>query len=604
MSDLIKILDKTTANQIAAGEVVQRPSSVVKELLENAIDAKASVITLSIKDAGRLLIQVVDNGIGMSENDAENCFNRHATSKISSSDDLFSLNTLGFRGEALAAIAAVSQIELKTKRENDELGTKILIEGGKIISKEKCVCDKGTSISVKNIFFNVPVRRNFLKSNNQEQRFIYEEFNNVALINTSVKFVFYNNEKIIFDLLPSSFKERIVNLINKTYNEKLIPIEAETKDIKISGFVCKPEFARKTKGSDQFFFVNNRYIRHGYLRHAVESAYQELIPADMYPMYFIKIELEPDSVDVNIHPTKTEVNFKDATMIYAFLRSTIKQAFATFSLKVPSIDFDVNPNFNIDNLNTKRPIISPESNYNPKYNPFDGLKKQTSSEDWEQLYSSLNDRYNADLSEQPGVDLNKQSLIPTKNVFEFEDKFIQYKNKYIIGVIDKGIIIIDQSKAHERILYEEYLKKLETKTVVAQTDMFPETITFNIEESSILDVNKELFEKIGFVFEKLGTMSYVFKAHPSNLKAEETKNFVESILEDLKNNISNPENTKISLIAKTTARKLSVKEGTKLKDEEMKSIAENLFKCKITDNDLDGNPTYAIIDMDAVSNFF
>lgn len=608
MSDLIKLLPESVANQIAAGEVVQRPASVVKELLENAVDAGATKITLIIKDAGRMLVQVIDNGKGMSDTDARMSFERHATSKITTADDLFQIHTLGFRGEALASIAAVAQVEMKTRQTDEELGTKINIEGSKFISQEACTCDAGTSIAVKNLFFNIPVRRNFLKSNTQELKHIVEEFTKVALINPGIHFVLYNNDAKLYDLLPESFKQRIVNLVNKSYKEKLIAIESETEQIKISGFVCKPEFAKKSKTSEQYFFVNNRFVRHQYLRHAVESTYQELLPAEMYPMFFIKIDIVPSEVDVNIHPTKTEVNFQDSRTLYAILKAAIRKAFGMFSMRVPSMDFDVNPDFEALDLSGSRPVVSPAINTDPNYNPFEGMRgeKKATTDEWKELYNGINREYD---KRQEEVTLplpeyeNMSELNIGKSGFNLSEHFLQYKNKYIISTIDKGIIIIDQERAHERVLYEECLDKLDSGIAVSQIDMFPETITFSYDECIIINDNKETFEKFGFKLEKLGQSNYVISAHPASIATDEVKNFFMTLLSNLKDENERLLGNINRTIAKVSARKRCIKRGTVLHEDEMRAIATGLFGCKISDNDTSGNPTYAIIDMDAVSNF-
>ncbi|MDR2084156.1 MAG: DNA mismatch repair endonuclease MutL [Bacteroidales bacterium] len=609
MSDLIRLLPENVANQIAAGEVVQRPASVVKELLENAVDAKASKITLIIKDAGRLLIQVIDNGIGMSETDARLSFERHATSKIHSADDLFKLNTLGFRGEALASIAAVAQVEMKTKKADNELGTKIIIEGSKLVSQEECTCDTGTSISVKNLFFNIPVRRNFLKSNTQELKLIIEEFYKVALINPHIHFAVYNNDNLLYDLIPENFKQRIVNLINKSYKEKLIPLEIDIENIKISGFICKPEHAKKSRG-DQYLFVNNRFIKHQYLKHAIESSYQEIIPADMFPMFFIKIDIEPELIDVNIHPTKTEINFQDASTLYSILKSGMKRAFGSFSIQVPSIDFGSTPEF--APITDNRPVVPPNIKLNPNYDPFDGFanvkKNSENNSNWQEFYSELNNQYKNTFGNNDERESDNKSniesgvLFEKKNEFIFGETFIQFKNKYIIGTINKGIIIIDQQRAHERILFEEYLDKLKKNTPATQIDMFPETITVNFDEALILDETKDLFASIGFMYEKLGKTNYVINSHPENISTDEIKDFFENVLMNLKMETGKIVNDRHTAIAKSMTTRTRIRENTILHNLEMRNIAEKLFKCKISDVDLKGNPTYAIIDMDAVEN--
>ncbi|MCK9302315.1 MAG: DNA mismatch repair endonuclease MutL [Bacteroidales bacterium] len=617
MSDIIKLLPENVANQIAAGEVVQRPASIVKELLENSVDSGASKIILRIKDAGRLLIQVIDNGCGMTETDARVCFERHATSKISKAEDLFSLHTLGFRGEALSSIAAVTQMEMKTRTAAEDIGTKIVIEGNKIVSQEPCSCETGTSISAKNIFYNIPARRNFLKSNTIELKHVIEEFTKVALINPQLHFVVYNNENMLYDLPPENFKQRIVNLVNKSYKEKLIPIEAATDKIKISGYICKPEFAKKTKGAEQFFFVNNRYIRHQYLRHSIESAYKSLLTCEMFPMFFIKIEIDPELVDVNIHPTKTEVNFQDASTLYAILNSAVRKAFGAFSMRVPAMDFDADHAIENQNFDTNSPVVQPTVKVNPNYNPFDqlsSLPKKPVTDEWRKLYNDINSRFDSEFAIQKPtwqndiINNNEDEVQQpkTSNNIELGDNFIQSRNKFIVGTISKGLIIIHQERAHERILFEEILSQLNSGNVAAQVDMFPETITMSYDEGLILDTNKSQFENIGFRYEKLGQSNYVINAHPANISIDEIKDFFESVLSNIKEEISQQSNNnnRNKLIAKATARKLCIKTGKTLKQEEMKTIAEKLAGCEISETDLSGKPTYAIIDLDTVENYF
>lgn len=617
MSDIIKLLPENVANQIAAGEVVQRPASIVKELLENSVDSGASKIILRIKDAGRLLIQVIDNGCGMTETDARVCFERHATSKISKAEDLFSLHTLGFRGEALSSIAAVTQMEMKTRTAAEDIGTKIVIEGNKIVSQEPCSCETGTSISAKNIFYNIPARRNFLKSNTIELKHVIEEFTKVALINPQLHFVVYNNENMLYDLPPENFKQRIVNLVNKSYKEKLIPIEAATDKIKISGYICKPEFAKKTKGAEQFFFVNNRYIRHQYLRHSIESAYKSLLTCEMFPMFFIKIEIDPELVDVNIHPTKTEVNFQDASTLYAILNSAVRKAFGAFSMRVPAMNFDADHAIENQNFDTNSPVVQPTVKVNPNYNPFDqlsSLPKKPVTDEWRKLYNDINSRFDSEFAIQKPtwqndiINNNEDEVQQpkTSNNIELGDNFIQSRNKFIVGTISKGLIIIHQERAHERILFEEILSQLNSGNVAAQVDMFPETITMSYDEGLILDTNKSQFENIGFRYEKLGQSNYVINAHPANISIDEIKDFFESVLSNIKEEISQQSNNnnRNKLIAKATARKLCIKTGKTLKQEEMKTIAEKLAGCEISETDLSGKPTYAIIDLDTVENYF
>lgn len=645
MSDLIKLLPENVANQIAAGEVVQRPASIVKELLENAVDAKATKIRLNIKDAGRLLVQVCDNGCGMSETDARMCFERHATSKIQKAEDLFSINTFGFRGEALSSIAAVAQVEMRTRRDADELGTTIKIDGSKFVSQEPCTCDVGTVISVKNLFFNIPARRSFLKSNVQELKQIVAEFVKVALINPTISFSLYNNDSMMYELMSENFRQRIINLVNKSYNEKLIPIEAETENIKISGYIGKPEAAKKTRNTDQFFFVNGRFIKHSYLKHAVETSYQELLPAETFPMFFIVIDIDPKLIDVNIHPTKTEINFQDAHILYAILKSAAKHSIGKYSLNVPSLDFDIEPSFMLTNEDNKRPIVQPKVTYDPSYNPFGGMtdnSRRPASDEWKNFYNDINNQFESikQQKSESSADTNNsiqslQESIEIKDItssntnykseklFDFTEEdndneennknshfyqlgeiFIQSKNKYIIGAIKSGLIIIDQSRASERIIYEKTLKLLESDKISAQIDIFPETITVSYDDGIILDESKDTFEKMGFRIEKMNQNNYIIQAHPENITSDEIKPFFEEIFADIKSGHEKKHSNKIKVMARATAKRTSVKQGEILTNEEMCAIAKSLAKCTISDVDLDGRPIFVIMDINAVEKMF
>ncbi|MDP4281722.1 MAG: DNA mismatch repair endonuclease MutL, partial [Bacteroidota bacterium] len=400
MTDLIKLLPDSVANQIAAGEVVQRPASAVKELLENAIDSGANEIQLIIRDAGKALIQVIDNGCGMSERDARMCFERHATSKISTANDILSIHTLGFRGEALASIASVAQVELKTRKIEDELGTSVIIEGSEFIEQSPVACSSGTSIAVKNLFFNVPARRNFLKSNNLELKYIIEEFCRVALVYPGICFVFHNNNKLLYKLTPSNLKQRLVALYGSSYNEKLVPVDQESTIVNISGFIGKPEYAKKNRG-EQYFFTNGRYIRNPYLHHAMEKAFQELIPPDAFPSYFIYMNLDPQQIDVNIHPTKTEINFQDIKSIYAILHSAVRQSIGKYSI-TPTLDFEREPSLDVPPLPAGVAVKPPVIHIDPSFNPFEkksrpqsemqfSNKIQPGDKGWKKLFESLNE---------------------------------------------------------------------------------------------------------------------------------------------------------------------------------------------------------------------
>ncbi len=598
MLNIIKLLPDSVANQIAAGEVIQRPASAVKELLENAIDSGATKITLAIKEAGKTLIQVTDDGSGMSEIDARMSFERHATSKISKADDLFSIKTMGFRGEAMASIAAIAQIELKTKPENEEIGTCIKIEGSELISQEPCQYSKGTSTSVKNLFFNVPARRNFLKSNTVELRHINEEFVRISMINSTIGFSYYNNDKLIYKLLPGSMKSRIAALFGNVYNERLLTIDQKTEIVKISGFIGKPEFAKKTRG-EQYFFVNGRYIKHAYLNHAVNNAYTELIPVDSYPSYFIVIDINPKEIDINIHPTKTEVNFQDARYIYAVLHAAAKQAIGKHSL-TPTIDFDVIPDIetafqSIPSDNIKQPSIK----VNPDFNPFDKPNqnfntdyKKPSTENWQSLYSQPHKPESA-LSAGSGIH-NKDN--DKENSFEL-NSFLQVHNRYIICNVKSGIMVIDQHLAHVRILYEEILERLRNSKQQSQQQLFPTNIQLSPDDAQIIKSLTSELNQIGFVIEEANANNFVIVGIPSDLLDVNITEVMETILENHKANISDLNFDKKINIARSIAIKSAIKSGIKLDDKEMQNIFDSLFMCKVPRVSPDGKNILRIINI-------
>ncbi len=591
MSNIIKLLPDSVANQIAAGEVIQRPASAVKELLENAVDAGASSVELVVKDAGKTLIQVIDDGCGMSAFDARMSFERHATSKISKAEDLFSIKTMGFRGEALASIAAIAQVEMKTRLHDEELGTCLKIEGSKLVREEPCQCKPGTNIMVKNLFFNVPARRNFLKSNNVEIRHIIEEFTRVALANPDISFTMLHNGKPVFNLQKSSFKARIVNIFGKTYDKKLLPVEQKTELITVSGFIGKPEFSKKTRG-EQYFFVNGRFIKHAYLHHAVENAFAELLPADTYPSYFLKIEIDPADIDINIHPTKTEVNFKDGRYVYAVVQSAVKQSIGKHSL-TPTLDFDVDPA--IDELFQSVPgkeVKQPEIKTNPDYNPFKntsshGPEKHTRGDggDWQKLYENQENR------EMPAVIPSDEE----KMSFAEQNKFFQVHNKYIVTNVRSGLMVIDQKKAHERILFEKFLNELKNKKPVSQQQLFPVTLQFSPSDAEILRSLKDELTALGFTFEKMGNNGFVFQGLPDNVSASEVEGLLETIVENHKKEASNLGINKNIILARSLASRLSVKYGKKLSPEEMEGLFNGLFACEMPETALDGSKTLTIL---------
>jgi DNA mismatch repair protein MutL len=612
MPDIIHLLPDSVANQIAAGEVVQRPSSVVKELLENALDAKASHIQLIVKDAGKTLIQVIDNGSGMSDTDARLSFERHATSKIKDANDLFTIKTMGFRGEALASIAAIAQVELKSKLHDQALGTQLIIEGSELKSQEVCQFSEGTSISVKNLFYNVPARRNFLKSDILEANHITEEFIRVAIINPQIAFTYHHNGKLIFQLEKSNHKQRIVNILGKAYNEKLIPVEQETNIIKFNGFIGKPEFAKKTRG-EQYFFVNNRFFKHAYFYHAIDNAFKELLPEKSFPAYFINFEIDPKEIDINIHPTKTEIKFQDEKTIYTLLRSVVKQSIGKFNIS-PTLDFEVEQSLTLNpppkDYNFKPPTIR----INPDFNPFD--KKNTRSyqaanlnqresnnkNNWENLFKESNS----------GIDLQKDKL-EIQQKFEHkinEEKttssvsFFQLQNSYIATTIKSGLLVIDQQRAHERILFDQFMNSIESQHSTSQQQLFPQTIVFSQADAALIKELKKDLYYLGFDIEDFGSNTFVVNGSPSEWVDENPQDMIESMLENYKKNLIDLKLDKKMNLSLAMARNISIKHGKKLEKEEIQNLIDRLFACKIPYQSPSGKKVLFTLTLDELSEKF
>ena len=592
MSSIIQLLPDHVANQIAAGEVVQRPASVVKELLENAVDAGATDIKLIIKDAGKSLVQVIDNGKGMSVTDSRLCFERHATSKIRQAEDLFSLHTKGFRGEALASIAAIAHMEMKTKQEQDELGTHIIIEGSKFVSQEPSVLPKGTSFAVKNLFFNIPARRNFLKSETVEFRHIVDEFQRVALAHPNIYFTMYHNGSEMFNLPNSNYRQRIVNVFSGKTNEKLVPIQEETEIVTIEGFVGKPEFAKKNRG-EQFFFVNDRFIKSGYLHHAVMAAYEGLLPNGSQPTYFIYLNVPPNTIDINIHPTKTEIKFDDEHALYAILRSTIKHSLGQFNV-APVLDFDRDPNLDTpylyQNKTAEYPTIQVDSTFNPfadekPSKQFSGgsnsyKKQEVAGSNWESLYVGLKN----DTSEVETFSFESEevtaSLFDEKEEEQTINRTYQIHKKYIVSPIKSGMVIMDQGRAHQRILYEQFLTNMTVHQASSQQLLFPLQMYFSNNELKLIAELQPSLENTGFVFEAFDTDSIHISGIPVNTTESEISMVLEQLLSDLQDGIPDSSFSQNDTIAKSMAKSLAVKTGTYLTEKEQENLVNNLFACK------------------------
>ncbi|MBQ4547940.1 MAG: DNA mismatch repair endonuclease MutL [Bacteroidales bacterium] len=591
--DIIKLLPDSVANQIAAGEVIQRPASVVKELMENALDAGATQIDLYIKDAGRTMITVIDNGCGMSETDARLCFERHATSKIKKAEDLFSIRTMGFRGEALASIAAVAQVELMTRRKEDELGTKILIEGSVVKEQLPKPMSVGTHFTVKNLFFNIPARRNFLKSNEVEMRHINDEFSRVAMMHPEVGFSLTNNDKEVYHLTPGNLKQRIVGLCSKDYDKKLLPVQQETETATINGFIVKPEFLRKTRG-EQYFFVNKRFIKHAYLHHAIENAYQELIPKDCYPGYFINIEIDPKEIDINIHPTKTEVNFQDVKLVYAILHSAVRKSIGQNNL-APLLDFDTTPELGIDfgeASRMDRPVIEPKVDFNPSFNPFKSSPqtRHSSSGNWRIMYEN-NDTVASNINKISNFDDAPTTIVENKNLY------LQLQQSYIVTTVKSGLLIVDQNLAHKRVLYEKYLKEIENSTEASQQELFPQHITLNQNDASLLkEINPDL-EKIGFRIQQMSANTFVINGTPADSKNKDAVALLEKILDVYKTNLVDLKLDKKLNIARTLASQLAIKSGQSMTPTEMQDLIDRLFACAVSEVSPDGKKIYTILNV-------
>jgi len=610
-ADIISVLPDSVANQIAAGEVIQRPASAVKELMENAIDAGADFIKLIVKDAGRTLIQVVDDGKGMSATDARLSFERHATSKIRVSDDLWSLNTMGFRGEALASIAAVAQVELKTRREEDAMGTLIHIEGSEVKSQEPCAAPKGTSFSMKNLFYNVPARRNFLKSDGVEFRHILEEFERIAFSNPTIGFSLWHNGNEMYRLEAgadseprAALRQRILALYGMPYNQRLVPLDEDAGIVKISGFVIKPEFTRKTRG-EQFFFLNKRFIRNSYLHHAVQSAFDQLLPQGHFPGYFIFLEVDPKTIDVNIHPTKTEVKFEDERSIYAVLRSTVKKSLGQYNI-APTLDFEQEMSMEIP-LPNSQPIRMPEIKVNPSFNPFetDSHKAPSYNEqrdrknvsNWETMFSQhMHSAPSADVI--PAV---QQALHETQTKPLNEGAaFMQLHERYILSPMKNGFLVIDQQRAHERILYERYIHAMARQQVQVQQKLFPENVTFSPALTHIAETQIAALQSIGFDIHPFGSNTFVVHGIPAGTEDYDVTKLLEEVLETFRENEQQLHLKPLENIARSLAKRAAIRPGKSMDTREMQALADELFGCEQSAFAPDGKPVYINFPIDEI----
>ena len=574
MGDIITLLPDHVANQIAAGEVVQRPASVVKELMENAIDAGSSHVQLIIKEAGKLLIQVVDDGKGMSITDARMAFERHATSKIKSADDLFALNTKGFRGEALASIAAVAHVEMLTRTEEDEVATLIKIAGSEIQEQEPSVAPKGSSIAVKNLFFNIPARRNFLKSNTVELRHIIDEFHRVALAHPQIAFTFFQGGHELFDLPAANLRKRIVHIFGSKMDEKLVPVEELTSVSSVSGFVLKPNAAKRTRGQ-QFFFVNDRFIKSPFMHHAIMNAYKGLLTDGTVPGYFIFFNLDPQTIDINIHPTKTEVKFEDEQSLYTILRSCIKHSLGMFNV-APTLDFDRDPNldtpYNQVNQNAGTPQLEVDSNFNPFKNPEATRFSKPNEASWESLY--------VEVESQPVSNLLEQEFSTTKAYDAI--KLFQLMNRYIVSSIGSALLLIDQQRAHERVLYEQFLTTITQKKTASQQLLFPYSLELDTTQQVLLSDLEEVLVEAGFVFERSSNAVIIIKGIPVSSSEKEIPNIFENLFASLESDLPADSFSQSDVLSKSLAKTLAIKRGVPMKLEEQQRLLDDLFACKET----------------------
>lgn len=588
MSDLIHLLPDSVANQIAAGEVIQRPASSVKELVENAIDCGSTEIRIIIKDAGRSLVQVIDNGSGMSETDARMAFERHATSKISKADDLFAIKTMGFRGEALASIGAVAQVELKTRRQEDELGTRLCINGSKVETQEPVSCPAGSNFAIKNLFYNIPARRKFLKSNQTELKHIIVELQRVALSHPDIQFIMHHNGSEIYHLVPGNLRQRIVGVFSRSIEQNLIPLNTETSVVKISGFIGKPENAKKTFG-EQFFFINKRYMRHPYFHRAVMDAYEGILPPETFPSYFIYMSADPHTIDINIHPTKTEIKFEDERTCWQILHASIKEALGKFNI-IPSLDFDTRGSIDIPIRKKDGNFVSPPIKTDPAFNPFSkdekgfggahpgNFKGKQDVRNWEKLYSGFEkENRGTNQGNIPGYK-NQQTIEGSRGITE--QVFFQVKNKYIFCKVKSGLMVIDQKRAHERILYEHYQYSLKNELGNVQKELYPQTIEVEASDYVLIEKILDDLNRLGFDIRKLGDNTLVINGLPSHVGGDDPKEIVEIFLEDFKSTEKDIETGVKEKIARSMARASAISYGKQLSVDEMRELVDSLFACK------------------------
>lgn len=628
MSDIIHLLPDSVANQIAAGEVIQRPASVIKELVENAIDAEATEVHVLVTDAGKTGIQVIDNGKGMSETDARLAFERHATSKIREAADLFALRTMGFRGEALASIAAVAEVELKTRLADEELGTRLLLAGSKVESQEPVSCPKGSNFSVKNLFFNVPARRKFLKANSTELSNILAEFERIVLVHPEVAFYLYSNDSELFNLPVMPLRQRIMAVFGKKLNQQLLSVEVDTTLVRISGYVAKPETARK-KGAHQYFFVNGRYMRHPYFHKAVMDAFEHLIPAGEQISYFIYFEVDPANIDVNIHPTKTEIKFENEQAIWQILSAAVKESLGKFNA-VPSIDFDTEGMLDIPAFEQPHPIEPPKVHYNADFNPFKSTSSSSYGGDhnysrpqveWESLYAGLEkaSRMNEiDVPDTPADDDRENAAVPSGNAETVDalasamsgggsmsaGQHWQFKGRYILTSVKSGLMLIDQHRAHIRVLFDRYMEQIRQKQGVAQGVLFPEIVQFPASEAAMLEDILDDLSAVGFELTSLGGGSYAINGVPAGIEGLNPAELVRSMVHTALEKGSDVKEEVQSMLALTLARAAAIVYGQVLGNEEMSALVDSLFACESPNYTPDGRVVLATLKEEEIERLF
>jgi len=616
VSDIIQLLPDSVANQIAAGEVIQRPASVVKELVENAIDAGATTITINIKDSGRTLIQVIDNGKGMSPTDARMSFERHATSKIREANDLFAIRTMGFRGEALASIAGVADVEVRTRPWGDELGTFIHILGSAIQKQEADQCAEGTNFSVKNIFFNIPARRKFLKSNSSELKYIITEVQRVALANPELAIELYHNNSVIYNLPSENVRKRIVSLFGKNINQSLIPVDTTTSVINISGFIGQPKYARKTLG-EQFFFVNGRFMKHPFFNRAVQQAYDRILPPETFPSYFLYFEVDPATIDINIHPTKTEIKFEDERSAWHIIQASVREAMGKFNL-MPSIDFDQAGSIDIPlSLKPGSKIPEPEIRINPNFNPFEqergadrDYSKATSYRDgqnrdnWQALYKGFEQDgtpsgqtpvYPSDISNEIELEAVQQTFTDEDIAIKENHNFLQFKNKYIITPVKSGLMVIDQRRAHERILFENFMRIIDNHLAISQRQLFPAVLELNAVDKEILIVIDEELKSLGFEIRQGENDVYLVEGIPALLSHLNASDLVQKLIEDFKNRPVDVKEEIKEHLALLLSQSSAINYGVSLKPEEISDLFNHLFACRTPNYSPSGKTVISIV---------